>query len=222
MAQTQKSYGDWIEAPKIGVKVHVKDGAILNLATGKAVPTFRNKQVGGTISVVLPKNDGDQPGLGKGRFQQIGRVVLAVIQKGSPGANPRKIYAVPKDGHKWNIAPHNLEWVTISDRTQRRIVEGGLRKLDAYTVLTLKDVVTRLAKENIKDYDAIGSVFGIGASHVNNIMTGKSWWYVNKFIKEITSSASNSRLYRAREAAAEFAVYDTELTNYLVSYETAS
>jgi hypothetical protein len=219
MNQTQKSLGDWVDAPLIDTKVNVKSGALIRISTGKALPVFRNT-VNGSMVVVLPYNRG-QDGIGKGRAHQLGRVILAVLQEGSPFKSPRQGFAVPKDGNKWNIQPSNLKWIGRAEFIQERIMAGDFPlKLNGYAVLTMKDVVTQLAKKDISDYDAIGSTFGVSGATVASVMANRSWAYVNKYIKGVTSKATDYKINRAIEAVAAYTDYDNELDTYLKGYET--
>jgi hypothetical protein len=219
MSSTQQtSQSDWVEAPAIDTRVHKKSGALIRISTGKAIPTFRSK-INGTVIAVLPKNEG-QAGLGKGKFQQVGRVVLAVLQAGSP-FKPREGFALPSDGNKWNIQPANLRWVTHKRAAYTKIMANEVvPKMDALGVLSLRDVVSRLAKEDLADYDAIGSVFGISGPTVNSIVLNKSWYFIHEFIKEVTATVSDHKFNKAKEAAMEFADYDKELATYMASYES--
>ena len=208
---------DWVEAPAIGVKVNSRTGAIVSLTTNRSIPVYRNK-VNGTILGYVPRNSG-QAGLGKGRIHQLGRIILSVlnaVEERSPLANPRRSLVVPKDGNKWNIIPSNLEWVRTSEFMHRKIMMKDFPlKLDGYTVLTLREVMRKLDDEKIYDYDAVGSVFGVGGSTVCSVVRHRSWAFVDKFIKEITPVGVNFKINKAREAVEDYSECDQELINYM-------
>jgi hypothetical protein len=220
MNQTQSSPGDWVSVKDIDTKLHVKSGALLQISTGKALPVHRNR-INGSMVVVLPRAGSGQPGLGNGRLHQIGRVILAIMQEGSPFKNPRQGFAVPKDGNKWNIQPSNLKWISRAEFIHERIMAGDFPlKLNGYTVLTMKDVVAQLAKKSIDDYDAIGSTFGVSGATVASVMANKSWSYVKNYIKGVTPLAVDYKINKAIEAVAAYTDYDNELATYLKEYET--
>lgn len=218
MNSTQTSRSDWVDAEAIDTRVHMKSGALVRMSTGKAIPTQRHK-INGSIIAVLPRNTG-QPGLGKGRFQQVGRVILAVAQKGSPFKNIREGFVVPSDGNKWNIQPANLRWISRKENSYTKVMTNEVSpKMDPLGVSSLRYVVGQLAAESITDYDAIGSVYGISGTTVDSIVRNRSWYFIHEFIKEVTTKISDHKINRAREAALEYADYDAELATYMASYE---
>ena len=206
-----KKTSAWVDNGK-GILVHSRDGAVL--VDGKPVRTYRNKKTG-TIFAYIPKNkELGRPGTVTG----LGRLILSTVH-GIPFRNHRSGFVIPKDGNKWNIQVDNLAWIRFSEFAQDRVIRGeGSPKLNVISALSLRDVVNRMRRRGVKDYDAIGSAFGVSGTSAYNVFTRKSWGYANKYVQTVGIRASGYDLNKAREAVSLYADYDQELANYMASY----
>lgn len=142
-----------------------QDGLVRNKKTGKVLKQHTNPS--GYLIVCLH-------GSSKGRTFLVHRLIAEQFVSG----HRDDLEVNHKDGDKLNNALDNLEWVTRRENQMHRIHQLG-RKAKMHTLT--EDVVRRLVafrNDNLASMSVTGQKFGVHATMVCAIFTGKAWGHL--------------------------------------------